>query len=77
VHSQELAKQTRGAGSNGIVFDSVRKPLAENIAVFRPSILAAAPGKAHVIQTSHISVEWDGTRMSRYIVMGELEWKTL
>ena len=77
AHSQELARQVRSAKSNGIVFDSVRRPQAENIAVFRPSILAAAPGKSHVIQSSHVRVEWDGRRMSRYIVMGDLAWKTL
>jgi hypothetical protein len=74
VHSQALAKNLRGAGSNGIAFDSVRCTPAENIAVFRPSILAAAPGKPHVLQASHVRVEWDGVRMSRYIVMGNADW---
>ena len=77
VHSQALAMMVRGAGSNGIVFDSVRRASAENIAVFRPSILAAAPGKPHVTQGSHIRAEWDGSRMSRYIVMGDASWKAL
>jgi RES domain-containing protein len=77
VRSQTLATKLRGVGSNGIAFDSVRCASAENIAVFRPSILAAAPGKAHVYQGSHIRVEWDGERMSRYIVMGEDNWTTI
>lgn len=77
VHSQALAMKLRGSGANGIVFDSVRHTAAENIAVFRPSILAAAPGKAHVTQGLHIRVEWDGARMSRYIVMGDARWKPL
>ena len=77
VHSQALAKELRGAGGNGIVFDSVRSPSAENVAVFRPSILAATRGKPHVTQGSHVRVEWDGSRISRYIVMGEATWMML
>jgi hypothetical protein len=74
VHSRALAKKLRGLGSNGVAFDSVRCMSAENVAVFRPSILAAASGKPHVLQGSHIRVEWDGSRMSRYIVMGDANW---
>jgi hypothetical protein len=76
VHSQALAKKLRGVRSSGIAFDSVRYASAENIAVFRPSILAAAPGRPHVTQRSHVRVEWDGFRMSRYIVMGDANWTT-
>jgi hypothetical protein len=76
LHSQALAKKLRGVRSGGIAFDSVRCASAENIAVFRPSILAAAPGKPHVTQGSHVRVEWDGARMSRYIVMGDANWTT-
>lgn len=75
--AQALAAQLRSAGSNGIVFDSVRYPTGENIAVFRPRVLAAIDGKPHVVQGSHIRVECNGTRMSRYIVMGEPTWKLL
>jgi hypothetical protein len=77
VHSQALAKELRRVGGNGIVFNSARHSPAENIAVFRPSILAAPPGKPHVTQGSHIRVEWDGSRMSRYIVMGNANWTTI
>lgn len=77
VHSQSVAKELRDLGSNGIAFDSVRCRSAENVAVFRPSILAAARGRPHVTQGSHIRVEWDGSRMSRYIVMGDADWAAL
>jgi hypothetical protein len=77
VRSQALAKKLRGVGSNGIAFDSVRCASAENIAVFRPSILAGATGKPHVTQGPHVRVDWDGSRMSRYIVMGDANWTTL
>lgn len=76
VHSQALAKMLRAVRSSGIVFDSVRCASAENIAIFRPSILAASPGRPHVTQGSHVRVEWDGSRMSRYIVMGDANWTT-
>lgn len=77
VHSQELARQIRGARGNGIVFDSVRHPSAENLAVFRATVLSAPPGTPHVTQGPHLRVEWDGARMTRYIVMGEATWKPL
>lgn len=77
VHSRALAKRLRNLGSNGIAFDSVRRKATENIAVFRPSILAASPGRPHVTLESLLRVEWDGSRMTRYIVMGEVCWKPL
>lgn len=77
VQSQALARKLRSRGSNGIVFDSVRCSSAENIAVFRPSILAGPPGKPHVTQGAHVRVEWNGLRMSRYIVMGADNWMAL
>jgi len=77
AYAQELGVRLRTAGSNGIVFDSVRYPSGANIAVFRPSVLAAPLGKAHVIQGAHIRVEWDGARMARYIVLGEATWNLL
>lgn len=74
AESQALAKRLRVAGSNGIVFDSARRASAENVAIFRPSILARARGKPHTTQGSHVRVEWDGARMSRYIVIGADDW---
>lgn len=77
AHARVLGVRLRMAGSNGIVFDNVRYPHAANIAIFRPLVLAASPGKPHVLQGAHIRVEWDGARTSRYIVMGETTWKDL
>jgi hypothetical protein len=76
-HRAALSALRRGLGSNGVAFDSVRCKSAENVAVFRPSILASASGKPHVLQGLHIRVEWDGCRMSRYIVMGDANWTTI
>ncbi len=77
LHSQALAKQLRKQGSRGIVYDSVRLAAAKNLAVFRPSVLAASDGHPHVSQGPHVRVEWDGVKMSRYIVMGEADWTVL
>jgi hypothetical protein len=77
VHAQALANRLRSDGSNGIAYDNVRLAPAKNIAVFRPSILAAAHGHPHVIQGPHVRVEWDGVEMSRYIVMGDAVWTAL
>jgi hypothetical protein len=78
AHSQALAKKLRSAGSDGIVFDSVRHPSGQNIAVFRASVLAATRGRPHTLQGPHIRAEWDGARISRYIVLGEsADWTTL
>jgi hypothetical protein len=75
--AQALAARLRAAGSNGLVFDSVRCASATNLAILRPSILAAPAGKPHVIQGAHTRVEWDGTRMSRYILIGDPSWIAL
>jgi hypothetical protein len=78
VKSQSLGKRLLSvAGSYGIVYDSVRRSGAANIAVFRPKVLTAKRGKPHVIQGSHLRVEWDGVSMSRYIVIGEPSWRAL
>lgn len=75
--SQRLGAAVRGAGGNGLVFDSVRFSGAENVAVFRPKVLASRIGKAHVIQGPHLFLEWDGTRIHRYLIAGKNEWHTL
>jgi RES domain len=77
LQAQQLGGKVRTLGGNGIVFNSVRLPVASNIAVFRPKVLAAPAGKPHVIQGPHLTVEWDGARISRYILMGDPGWKPL
>lgn len=75
--AQRLGEAVREAGGNGVVFDSVRLRGAENVAVFRPNVLASRTGKAHVVQGPHLVMEWDGARMTRYIIVGETEWQPL
>jgi hypothetical protein len=40
ARSQPFGESLRDAGSNGIVFDSVRRPGGHNVVVFRPRLLA-------------------------------------
>lgn len=76
--SQRFGAVIRAAGGNGIVFDCVRLAGASNIAVFRPKVLASpTPGAAHVVQGPHIIMTWDGTQMTRYIIVGETTWQAL
>lgn len=76
--SQQLGQEVRDGGGNGIVFDSVRLPGASNIAVFRPNVLASPiPGQAHVTHGPHVMMTWDGTQMTRYIIVGDMAWQPL
>ena len=56
--SQALAVRLRRAGSNGIVYDSVRHPGGQCAAVLRPSALS------HCRQTRHLTYVWDGSAIS-------------
>ena len=53
--SQELAAGLREAGSNGIVYQSVRHVAGECAAVFRPRLLS------NCRQERHLCYVWDGT----------------
>ena len=52
--SQDLARALRGAGSNGIVYESVRHDGGQCAAVFRPRLLS------NCRQERHLSYVWDG-----------------
>jgi hypothetical protein len=75
--AQKLALSLRKTGSNGIVYDSVRFIGVSNVAVFRPRVLASPSGKAHVKQGEHIQLEWNGTRIFRFIKVGERNWQSI
>lgn len=55
---QALGRQLRAAGSNGIIYRSVRLPAGECAAVFRPRALSDCR------QAEHLIYFWDGTRIS-------------
>ena len=53
--AQAFGSKLRAAGSNGIVYDSVRRFGGECLVIFRPKLLPAA------LQGDHFEYLWDGT----------------
>ena len=56
---QHLAARLRGAGSDGLVYQSVRDPGGECVAILRPRVLAP------VRQGPHLCYVWDGARVTQ------------
>jgi RES domain-containing protein len=56
--SQALAASLRAQGSDGIVYDSVRDPGGQCVAVFRPKRVRRCRS------ASHVTFVWDGERVS-------------
>ena len=56
--SQQLARGLKEAGSDGIVYGSVRDPAGECAAVFRPRLLS------NCRQERHLCYVWDGRRIA-------------
>jgi RES domain-containing protein len=61
--SQKLGRQLRDAGSNGIAFDSVRRPGGECVAIFRPRLVQ------NVRQSVHLRYAWDGSAIAHVYEM--------
>lgn len=69
--SQPFAARLRAAGSNGVVYDSVRDPGGQCVAVFRPRAVGIPiPGK-------HLRFHWDGMRVTRYFDHEREAWVAL
>jgi hypothetical protein len=64
-YPQTLARELRNNGSNGIVYDSVRRQGGECIAIFRPKVLSP------VRQGKHYCYVWDGSDFSDVYVKTE------
>lgn len=60
ARSQPFARAQRNRGAHGIVWDSVRNPGGECVAVFKPPLLKPA------IQGPHLAFVWDGERIVGY-----------
>ncbi|MDT0576480.1 RES family NAD+ phosphorylase [Croceicoccus sp. F390] len=58
--SQTLGRQLRAAGSNGVVYPSVRREGGECAGLFYPDLAA------HAIQGRHLDYHWDGERVDLY-----------
>ncbi|MGH9613311.1 MAG: RES family NAD+ phosphorylase, partial [Bryobacteraceae bacterium] len=52
--SQELAQSLLAAGSNGVLYRSVRRPGGECIACFRPALVT------NVREDGHFEYQWSG-----------------
>jgi RES domain-containing protein len=56
--SQALARALRAAGSDGVIYDSVRRSGAVNVAAFRPRLAS------NVRQSVHLRYAWNGERIT-------------
>lgn len=55
---QAFGRHLRSEGSNGILYNSVRKPKTACVAVFRPRLLSDCR------QERHLTYQWDGQRIT-------------
>ena len=62
-----LARLLREAGSNGIVYDSVRQRGGECLAAFHPDVVAPC------VQAQHLVYRWDGQRIARVLEVSEMK----
>jgi hypothetical protein len=67
VASQKLARTLRLAGSNGVVFDSVRHAGGQCLAIYRPRLIQ------NCRQGTHLRYVWDGERISQVYALRILE----
>lgn len=67
VASQKLARILKRAGSNGVVYDSVRHASGQCLAVYRPRLVQ------NCRQGTHLRYVWDGTRISRVYALSVME----
>jgi hypothetical protein len=67
VSSQVLGRKLKLNGSNGIVYDSVRHPGGECLAVYRPRLIQ------NLRQGVHLRYVWDGVRISRVYELRQLD----
>jgi RES domain-containing protein len=69
--SQPWGAARRAAGSNGIVFPSVRHPGGQCVGAFRPKAVGIP------VQTKHLKYHWDGSRVCRYFDYESDTWVPL
>jgi hypothetical protein len=67
VASQKLARSLKLAGSNGVVFDSVRHSGGQCLAVYRPRLIQ------NCRQGTHLRYAWDGERISQVYALRAIE----
>jgi hypothetical protein len=64
--SQQLARTLRAAGSNGVVYDSVRDPGGECVGAFYPDLCAPC------VQAQHFIYRWNGERIAAVLEVTRL-----
>ncbi len=64
--SQAAAVALRNAGSNGLVYDSVRLPGGQCVAAFYPDLIQP------VRQESHLYYHWDSVKFTHAVVAGDV-----
>ena len=67
VASQKLARSLKLAGSNGVVFDSVRHSGGQCLAVYRPRLVQ------NCRQGTHLRYVWDGERIGQVYALRAIE----
>jgi hypothetical protein len=66
--SRPFGLERREAGSNGLLYPSVRQHGGQCIAAFWPDVVGIP------IQERHLQYEWDGTKVSRYFDYRREKW---
>ena len=69
--SQAFGAQLRAAGSNGIVYPSVRHPGGECLAAFWPNVMTSP------IEGKHIRLKWDGSAIVAWFDFETKQWSAL
>ena len=69
--SQAFAAPLRAAGSNGIIYNSVRHDGGTCLAVFKPKAIPCPK------QGAHLRYHFDGQRIDRWFRIGEHRWRPL
>ncbi len=69
--AQELGRQLRASGSNGIVYPSVRHPRGQCVGAFWPDVVGIPK------QTKHVTLRWDGEKISAWFDYETEKWGRL
>lgn len=69
---QALGAALHSVENDGIVYPSVRWPQGAAAALFWPNLI-----RLPITQARHLQYHWDGDRASRFIVIGEEQWREL
>lgn len=69
--SRAFGAALREAGSNGLVYPSVRNRNGRCVGAFRPRVIGIP------VQTKHLRYHWDGSRVVRYFDYETNEWAAI